>query len=152
MVQRPCLHRAIVDQCQFNLIDAVSCQPMRKRTVLDCNRASLAHALEEGARCSHQPSEHQPIEGVVRVGDHWVRRSLLADMWTKEFCLHILSAASRALQSTSEVAHTPSLLVASNDPDVSHNMFHPSNVCSKCGGCLRKKHVFVHIVVIICAM
>ena len=133
MVQRPCLHRAIVDQCQFNLVDAVSRLPMRKRTVLDCNRASLAHALEDGARCSHHPSEHQPIEGAVRVGDHWVRRSLLAGMWTKEFCLHILSAASRALQSTSEVAHTPSLLVASNDPDVSHNMFHPSNVCSKCG-------------------
>ena len=48
-------------------------------------------------------------------------------------CLHILSAASRALQSTSEVAHTPSLLVASSDPDVSHDMFDPSNVCSKCG-------------------
>eukprot|EP00438_Fugacium_kawagutii_P006229 Skav208378 [mRNA] locus=scaffold3508:51885:54965:+ [translate_table: standard] len=119
MVQRPCLHRAIVDQCQFQLTDAVSHKPLRKRTVLDCSRASLAAALEEGARCTHQPDEHQPIEGVVKLGDQWVRRSsLLAGMWTREFCLHILAAASRALDSVEEPWYSPSLFVSPSDLDV----------------------------------
>jgi hypothetical protein len=67
MAERPHLHRAHVDQCQFDLHDPKTNQPMRKRTVLDVNSAVFAHYLESGARCQHEPQEHQVIEGATMV-------------------------------------------------------------------------------------
>ena len=59
---------------------------MRKRAVLDCNSVRFAALLEEGAQCTHERADHQVIEGATLVNGHWVNRSLIAGMWTKELC------------------------------------------------------------------
>ena len=119
MTRRPHLHRAIIDQCAFKLQDPENKKPMRKRTVLDCNSARFAAFLEEGAHCTHARTDHQVIEGATCVNGHWVNRSLIAGMWTKELCHHILHAAEQTLLSESHPKlERAVVLTTMDDPDL----------------------------------
>ena len=118
MTCRPRLHRAIIDQCAFKLRDPENKQPVRKRTVLDCDSIRFVAFLEEGARCPNERADHQVIEGATFVNGHWVNRSLLAGMWTKELRLHILHAAERTLASV-EPSHGRAVVLTTMDhPDL----------------------------------
>ena len=99
MLNRRNVHRVLVDQCMFGLVDPVSKLPMRKRAALDVNDPVFAEALAKGARCTHEPGSHQQIEGSVQ----GQRRSTLAGVWTPEFSTHILRAAKTALQARSKL-------------------------------------------------
>lgn len=97
MSRRSHVFRAIVDQCQFDLRDPLNHKLFRKRTALDVNSEVFAAALMQGAKCGHQPHEHQPIEGQTLCDGKWVSRSLVAGTWTSSFGKHILSCAALAL-------------------------------------------------------
>ena len=119
MTSRPHLHRAIIDQCAFKLRDPENKKPMRKRTVLDCNSVRFAALLEEGAQCTHDRADHQVIEGATLVNGHWVNRSLIAGMWTKELCIHIMNAAERTLASVEPLPCDRAVtLTTADDPDI----------------------------------
>ena len=98
MRSRASVHRAVVDQCQFELRDPQSGKRYRKRTALDVNSEVFASALMVGGLCSHASHEHETIEGQVLLDGKWVNRSLVAGMWTPCFARHILSCAALALQ------------------------------------------------------
>lgn len=105
MEDRPSLFRARIAQCMLGLCDAVSGMPHRKMTALDVTNLHLALALEEGAKCTHEPEEHQPIEGTVKLGGEWWSRSFLAGAWPSKMCAHILKCAEKILQRIQPVPH-----------------------------------------------
>eukprot|EP00435_Cladocopium_sp_Y103_P054339 s254_g17.t1 len=96
MEQRPQLHRAKIPQCAFGLKDVVSGKPHQKFTALDVNDYYMCEGLMRGAICTHEPGEHQPIEGSVWFEGRSQRRSALAAKWPRELCQHILEAAEYA--------------------------------------------------------
>lgn len=118
MASRPHLHRALIDQCAFELRDPGNNRPMRKRTVLDVNSARFAALLEQGGKCTHAREDHQVIEGATCVKGQWVNRTLFAGMWTKQLCLHILQAATQTLLNASgePPGERSCLMVDSHDP------------------------------------
>ena len=105
MTSRSNVFRAVVDQCCYGLRDPVTQLWYRKRNALDVNNEVFAAALMKGARCSHRPAEHQPIEGQTRLDGKSVSRSLVAGAWTMAFGKHILMSAAIALQTASCWVH-----------------------------------------------
>ena len=98
MTARPQLARARISQCAFGLRDPVSLRWYRKPTYLDVNDAIFAKLLEVDAQCTHESSEHEPIQGNVRVQGRSQKRTLLAGAWTAEMADHILDCAEAVLQ------------------------------------------------------
>ena len=95
MQDRPHMFRAKVAQCQFGLKDVASGKPHRKLTALDVNSEKFAEFLMKGAKCFHQPDEHQPLEGKVLWQGQWHSRTTLAAAWPEKLCRHILQAARK---------------------------------------------------------
>ena len=127
MAERPHLHRAIVDQCQFELRDPENQKPMRKRTVLDANSATFAWFLEQNARCTHRTEDHQVIEGGTWIDGRWVNRSLVAGLWTPAFSQHIMDAAEATLLATPVQSSRAAFWVSESDEE-----WQPSNSCQTC--------------------
>ena len=127
MAERPHLHRAIVDQCQFELRDPENQKPMRKRTVLDANSATFAWFLEQNARCTHRTEDHQVIEGGTWIDGRWVNRSLVAGLWTPAFSQHIMDAAEATLLATPVQSSRAAFWVSESDEG-----WQPSNSCQTC--------------------
>ena len=105
MIQRPSVHRAVVDQCMFGLQDQCSHLPFQKRTALDVNSPVFAAALMQGSLCDRSHS-HQTIEGQVFAHGKWMNRSLVAGTWTPQFGRHILACAALALSQAGCWHHT----------------------------------------------
>ena len=104
MKARPQLFRAKIPQCAFGLKDVVSGKPHQKYTFLDVNDPYMCEALLRGAVCTHEPEEHQPIEGCVMYEGRSQKRSALAARWPPELCDHILQAAEAAWEKCDETA------------------------------------------------
>ena len=98
MEARPSLHRARIAQCMFGLCDVISGMPHQKLTALDVTTVEFAMELEKGGKCMHQPGEHQPLEGQVKIDDKWWNRSMLAGAWPEGLCRHILRCAEKTLK------------------------------------------------------
>ena len=99
MKSRPNLHRVIVHQCQHGLKDPVSQKPYHKATALDCNDEALARHLKAlNPPCNLPRSEHEAIQGSIRVNGKSVTRAQCASRWTPQFCKFILKAATKTLQ------------------------------------------------------
>ena len=118
MMSRPNLHRAIIPQCAFGLVDVISGKPHQEMTAFDVNDECMKDALLEGAVCRHSPEEHQQIEGNVYYEWKWQRRSALASRWPKALCEHILQAAERAWEKCDDDA--PKKLTEGREPGRSH--------------------------------
>ena len=118
MMERPNLHRAVVPQCAFGLVDVANGKPHQKMTAFDVNDLGMRDALMEGAMCNHSPEEHQQIEGNAYYLGKWVRRSALAAKWPEKLCKHILRAAERAWEKCDEKA--PQKLSEGREPGESH--------------------------------
>ena len=121
---------------------------MRKRTVLDCNSVRFASFLEEKAQCTHERTDHQVIEGATCVHGQWVNRSLLAGMWTKELCLHIVEAAEKTLCGNSDPSVPPVMFSSIDDPDLPAESRaceacsdQPTACCLHCIACVCVNHV-----------
>ena len=99
MIQRPSVHRAVVDQCMFGLQDPCSRLPFQKRTALDVNSPVFAAALMQGSLCDRSHS-HQTIEGQVFAHGKWM------NTWTPQFGRHILACAALALSQAGCWHHT----------------------------------------------
>lgn len=97
MLKREHVHRAVVDQCMFDLRDPHTHRWYRKRTALDVNSSVFAAALMKHAQCTHRPDQHEVIEGKTFCNGQWVNRSLVAGTWTTKFGKHILACAGVAL-------------------------------------------------------
>eukprot|EP00438_Fugacium_kawagutii_P036583 Skav211980 [mRNA] locus=scaffold1330:227534:232974:- [translate_table: standard] len=97
MESRPCVFKAVVDQCQFGLCDPMTKKFYKKGTSLDVNSEIFAAALMKQAKCTHSPEQHEAIEGRTLVDGKWVNRSLVAGTWTVQFARHILNCAALAL-------------------------------------------------------
>ena len=105
MMKRPQLHRVKLAQCQFGLVDKENGKPHQKLTALDVNDPTFARALERGAQCTHQPEDHQRLEGqVFWEGRRW-NRTALASIWPEPLCRHILGSAETTLRETWPINH-----------------------------------------------
>ena len=95
MSSRDNVHRAVVDQCMFELKDPVTLELYRKRTVLDVNSPVLAAPLTKGSKCSRHPCHHEIIEGKTGMDGKRVNRSLVEGTWTPAFGRRILADLSQ---------------------------------------------------------
>ena len=99
------MHQQVVHMCRMGLVDQVSGKPHKKPTAIQMNHPCITSTAFPPMECNHQPGEHEPIEGSVRIQDpngtdKWIsiRRSTLASRWSEEFCNWLLTGLESALE------------------------------------------------------
>ena len=91
-----------INLCGLGLCDRVNGKPHKKPT------AAITQFPD--VPCTHQPGQHQPIEGSVTIQrsdgtTQSVKRSTLAGEWTPQFCAWLLDGLERALQEAAVEVH-----------------------------------------------
>lgn len=102
--------------CGLGLRDKVSGMPHKKPTAIQMNHPVIENFPD--VICQHQPGQHQPIEGSVRIQRDGrqvtMKRSTLAGEWTTPFCKWMLDGIERALE---EAAHTCHVAITDPTPN-----------------------------------
>ena len=102
--------------CGLGLRDKVSGMPHKKPTAIQMNHPVIENFPD--VICQHQPGQHQPIEGSVRIERDGrqvtMKRSTLAGEWTTPFCKWMLDGIERALE---EAAHTCQVAITDPTPN-----------------------------------
>ena len=109
MSRRNPVHQQVVHMCRMGLVDQVSGKPHKKPTAIQMNHPCITSTAFPPMECNHQPGEHEPIEGSVRIQDpngtdKWIsiRRSTLASRWSEEFCNWLLTGLESALEESAQ--------------------------------------------------
>lgn len=115
MHERKDVWQKTVDQCALGLKDKLSGLPHKKPTAIQMNHPAVQNFPD--ARCWHQPGQHQPVEGSVRIRRDGqmvtMKRSTLAGEWSTPFCQWMLGGLERALE---EAAHECNISLAEPTP------------------------------------
>ncbi|CAL1140460.1 unnamed protein product [Cladocopium goreaui] len=114
MSRRNPVHQQVVHMCRMGLVDQVSGKPHKKPTAIQMNHPCITSTAFPPMECNHQPGEHEPIEGSVRIQDpngtdKWIsiRRSTLASRWSEEFCNWLLTGLESALEESAQQIVVP---------------------------------------------
>eukprot|EP00435_Cladocopium_sp_Y103_P046235 s919_g13.t1 len=112
MERRSPLYGQVVHMCKLGLVDQESGKPHKKPTMVQMNHPCINSSAFPPVVCDHEPGEHQPIEGSVRLQDFngpgrhvLVRRSTLASRWTEQFCTWLLTGLECALHESAQEIH-----------------------------------------------
>ena len=82
-----------INLCGLGLCDRVNGKPHKRPTAIQMNHPAITQFPD--VPCTHQPGQHQPIEGSVTIQrsdgtTKSVKRSTLAGEWTPQFCAWLL--------------------------------------------------------------